>query len=123
MDFSDFTIEDRYEMMKKRQAYFAELASKSDSFKDFFERNDEWLAIVGVELFPGNDETPNDYIALRIQLDYTDYETYHIIKTPDGRLTASQVIWWQDNFCCNSLRNVITGNDNSEEEDIIKEYD
>ena len=27
MYFSDFTIEDRYEMMKKRQAYFAELAS------------------------------------------------------------------------------------------------
>ena len=68
--------------------------------------------IEGVDI--GCDES---YLSLRIQLDYTDYETYHIINGEDGHLTVSDIIWWQDLYCANSILNIQTG-DSADEEDI-----
>lgn len=72
---------------------------------------------MGIELYQ---ENPS-YLSLRIQLDYQDYETYHIVKGDDGKLTVSDIIWWQDLYCANSVLNISTG-ENADEEDIPQSY-
>ncbi len=93
----------RIEMMRKRQAYFSAVAEEYTSFADFIRMQDFWLAIMGIQL-----TEYEDHIELYIQLDLTEYEQYYVIKTPDDNLTVSDVIQWQDNYCCNSLLNVNT---------------
>lgn len=115
MNFDVMTSEERLEMQRKRYAYFKEIAEKYNSFQSFIKDNDEKFAIVGIEL-NGDEESASLYI----QLNYTDYELYHIIQLPSGQLTCSPVIWYQDEYCCNSLRNVVAGEDIDDEEEIWK---
>ena len=115
MDLVDMTSEERLEMQRKRYAYFKEIANKYNSVKDFIKDNDEKFAIVGIELNGGEESA-----SLYLQLSYTEYEQYHIIRMPSGQLTCSHIIWYQDDFCANSLRNVVTGVDVADMEDIDK---
>lgn len=106
-------MEKRLKMMRERQAYFSAVSDEYESFEEFIKTQKIWLDIMGIELYQENPL----YLSLRIQLDYTDYETYHIIKNDDGKLTVSDIIWWQDLYCANSLLNISTG-ENADEEDI-----
>ena len=115
MDLEVMTSEQRLEMQRKRYAYFKEIANKYNSIRDFIKDNDEKFAIVGIELNGGEDSA-----SIYLQLNYTEYEQYHIIQMPSGQLTCSHIIWYQDDFCANSLRNVVTGVDVDDVEDIDK---
>ena len=53
--------------------------------------------------------------------DFTEYEQYYIIKSDEGTLTVSDIIMWQDDYCCNSWMNISTGKD-ADEEDIPRCY-
>ena len=86
------------------------------SFADFIKAQDMWLALMGVEL-----TEYSKYITLYIQLDFTEYEQYYIIKSDEGTLTVSDIIMWQDDYCCNSWMNISTGKD-ADEEDIPRCY-
>ena len=105
---------DRFEMMRKRQAYFSAVAEEYTSFADYIKAQDMWLAIMGIEL---TEQT--NFLQLHIQLDFVEYEDYFIIKTPEGTLTVSDIILWQDEVCCNSYLNISTG-ERADEEDIFK---
>lgn len=106
-------MEKRLKMMRERQAYFSAVAEEYDTFEEFIKLQKMWLDIIGIELYQENPL----YLSLRIQLNYTDYETYHIIKGDDGKLTVSDVIWRQDLYCANSVMNISTGK-SADEEDI-----
>lgn len=110
-------MEKRLKMMRERQAYFSAIAEEYENFEEFIKTQKMWLDIMGIELYQENPL----YLSLRIQLDYTDYETYHIIKGDNGKLTVSDVIWWQDLYCANSVMNISTG-ENADEEDIPRCY-
>ena len=110
-------MDKRLRMMRERQAYFSAIAEEYESFEEFTDTQKMWLDIMGIDLYQ---ENPS-YLSLRIQLDYQDYETYHIIKGEDGKLTVSDVIWWQDLYCANSVLNISTG-ENADEEDIPRCY-
>lgn len=110
-------MDKRLKMMRERQAYFSAVADEYDSFEEFVKTQKMWLDIMGIELYQ---ENPS-YLSLRIQLDYQDYETYHIVKGDDGKLTVSDIIWWQDLYCANSVLNISTG-ENADEEDIPQSY-
>lgn len=107
----------RLEMMRKRQAYFSAVAEEYESFDEFIRTQKDWLEIFGIEL----SQDDESYLSLRIQLDCTDYETYHIINGEIGHLTVSDIIWWQDLYCANSVLNISTGED-ADEEDIPRCY-
>lgn len=116
--FRDSMVEElkkRLEMMRKRQAYFSAVADEYESLEEFIKTQKEWLELLGIELYQ---ENPS-YLSLRIQLDFTDYETYHIIYGDNGHLTVSDIIWWQDLYCANSIMNIQTGV-HADEEDITK---
>lgn len=106
-------LKKRLDMMRKRQAYFSAVAEEYESFDEFTGTQKDWLEILGIELFQDNES----YLSLRIQLDYTDYETYHIINGEDGHLTVSDIIWWQDLYSAYNLLNIQTG-ESADEEDI-----
>lgn len=110
-------MDKRLKMMRERQAYFSAVAYEYDSFEEFIKTQKMWLDIMGIELYQ---ENPS-YLSLRIQLDFQYYETYHIIKGEDGKLTISDIIWWQDLYCANSVLNISTG-ENADEEDIPQCY-
>lgn len=110
-------MDKRLRMMRERQAYFSAIAEEYESFEEFTNTQKMWLDIMGIDLYQ---ENPS-YLSFRIQLDYQDYETYHIIKGEDGKLTVSDVIWWQDLYCANSVLNISTG-ENADEEDIPRCY-
>lgn len=108
-------LKKRLEMMRKRQAYFSAVADEYESLEEFTKTQKEWLELLGIELYQ---ENPS-YLSLRIQLDFTDYETYHIVYGDNGHLTVSDIIWWQDLYCANSIMNIQTGV-HADEEDITK---
>ena len=108
-------LKKRLEMMRKRQAYFSAVADEYESLEEFTKTQTEWLDLLGIELYQ---ENPS-YLSLRIQLDFTDYETYHIIYGDNGHFTVSDIIWWQDLYCANSIMNIQTGV-HADEEDITK---
>lgn len=110
-------MEKRLKMMRERQAYFSAVAEEYETFEEFTKTQKMWLDIMGIELY----QEDSLYLSLRIQFDYTDYETYHIIKGDDGKLTVSDIIWWQDLYCANSLLNISTG-EHADEEDIPRCY-
>ena len=110
-------MEERLKMMRERQAYFSAVAEEYETFEEFTKKQKMWLDIMGIELYQENPF----YLSLRIQLDYTDYETYHIVKGNDGKLTVSDIIMWQDLYCANSFLNISTGV-NADEEDIPRCY-
>ena len=84
----DEEMEKRLKMIRERQAYFSAVAEECETFDDFIKAQKMWLDIMGIELYQENPL----YLSLRIQLDYTDYETYHIVKGNDGKLTVSDII-------------------------------
>ena len=108
-------LKERLGMMRKRQAYFSAVAEEYESFDEFIRTQKDWFEIFGIELSQDNES----YLSLRIQLDFTDYETYHIIYGDNGHLTVSDIIWWQDLYCANSIMNIQTGV-HADEEDITK---
>ena len=117
MDSEILMSEQRLEMQRKRVAYFKEIAEKYNSIQEFINDNEEKFAILGIELSGGNKSA-----SLYIQLDYIDYEQYHIIQKPSGQLTCSHIIWFKDILCENSLWNPISGKYVYDEDDIWKEY-
>lgn len=104
--------EERIEMIRRRQAYFSAIAEEYSSFEDFIKTQDYWLAIMGIQL---TEQT--DRLELYIQLDFADYERYYVIKTPEGNLTISEIVEWNDEYCCNSWLKISTG-ERAYEEDI-----
>ena len=108
-------LKKRLEMMRKRQVYFSAVADEYEFLEEFAKTQTEWLELLGIELYQENPL----YLSLRIQLDFTDYETYQIIYGDNGHLTVSDIIWWQDLYCANSLLNIQTG-EHADEENITK---
>ena len=113
MEFS-MNESERTFLMKKRQAYFSCLAEKFSSFDDFIKANDLWFAIMGVELIK-----THNYLTIHIQLNFTEYEDYFVIQVEENRLTVSNIIGWQDNYCCNNYLNLKTM-EQADKEDIPK---
>ena len=91
-------LEKRLEIMRKRQAYFSAVAEEYESFDEFIRTQKDWFEIFGIELSKDN-------------------ETYHIVNGDNGYLTVSDIIWWQDLYCANSLMNIQT-EESADEEDI-----
>ena len=108
MDLSRLKPEERYEMMRKRHAYFTDLASSYTSFSEFRKEQDMFFAIMGVELYDADDNNPQDYMAINIELGMSDYETYFLVKDADGHLVCSHIIMWQDDYCANSYLNIMS---------------
>lgn len=104
MNLLNMNFEERLAMMRKRQAFLSQFTEGCSTFEDFIKANDEKLAIMGIELKhnPGNDH----HITLWIQLDYTDYEAYHVVHAVEGGLEISNIIWWQDDYCANDLMDI-----------------
>lgn len=99
--------------LRKRHAGFTEIVKPYTSFDDFMHDWSDKMTLFGVEVDQGPDS-----ISLRIQIDYTDYEQYHVIMGKDGHLAVSSAVWWQDLFA-NTLTNIFTG-ENVDIEDIVK---
>ncbi len=78
---------DRLDMMRRRQAYFSAIAEEYTSFTDFIQAHDMWLAIMGIEL-----TDCVSYLKLYIQLDFSEYEEYFIVKDDEGRLTVWDIV-------------------------------
>ncbi len=110
----EFSKSERTFLMKKRQAYFSCLAEKFSSFNDFIKANDFWFAMMGVELTKGD-----NYLTIHIPLDFLDYEDYFVIQVEESKLTVSNIIAWQDNYCRNSCLNLKTMEE-ADEDDIPK---
>lgn len=101
MDVACMPYEERYEMMRKRHAFLCDIVKPYSSLVELAHDKDEWFAMLGIEMYPCE-----KYIALYIQLDYTEYEEYFIIPGKDGHLTVSEVIMWQDECCANTYLNI-----------------
>ncbi len=113
MDLVDMSLDERYEMMRKRHLFLDEIVRQYSSLEDLKKDKDVFFAIIGIEL-----TLNNDYISLYISLGFNEYETYHVISRENGRLTISEVIWWQDPYCFNDVINIFT-EESVEREDII----
>jgi len=98
--------------MRQRHAGFMEIVKEYTSFSDFLHDWENLMTLFGTEVYAGSDG-----VDLRIQIDYTDYEEYHVIMGKDGHLTMSAAAWWQNECCANELTNIFTG-DKVEIEDI-----
>ncbi len=116
MDLTVMSTEERIEMARERQAYFSAVAEEYTSFADFKKTQDHWVAIMGIQLTEYEDR-----LELYLQLDFTEYEQYYVIKTPEGNLTVSDIILWQYEVCCNNWLNITTG-ERAYEEDISRCY-
>lgn len=90
--------------MRQRHAGFMEIVKEYTSFSDFLHDWEDLMTLFGTEVYAGSDG-----IDLRIQIDYTDYEEYHVIMGKDGHLTMSAAVWWQNEKCANELTNIFTG--------------
>lgn len=120
MDLTDMTREERREIMAKRYEFFSEMAAQCMTLEEFKEKFDLKLAIMGIELLE-RDDTQENYLALRVQLDYSDYEMYHLLQLPEHKLAISHIIWWQDPYCFNDTINLFTG-ESVDEKEIPKQY-
>jgi len=116
MNLVDMSKEERIDMMRKRQAYFSAIAEEYTSLADFIKDQDLWLAIMGIQLTEYDER-----LELCIQLDFTDYEQYYVIKTPEGNLTISDIILRKDEVCSNRWLNIST-EESADEEDISRCY-
>ncbi|MCM1142145.1 MAG: hypothetical protein NC453_26545 [Muribaculum sp.] len=115
MDLVDMTKDERLSMMRQRQAYFSAIAEEFNSFTDFIKEQDLWLAIMGIQLTEFENR-----LELYMQLNFTEYEQYYVIKTREGKLTVSDIILW-NGYCYNSWLNISTG-EQADEEDILIFY-
>lgn len=102
----------RKAIMLKRRAYFTSLIGKTQTLKEFYEKNSELALLWGAEMsFMDNQQGEVEGIALYIQLDYSDYECYYIYSK-DGKLQVSDTISWQNEVCANEDWNIISDFDN-----------
>lgn len=95
---------DRLEMMRRRHAYFSAVAEEYGSFTDFIKAQDMWLSIMGIGL-----TDCGHYLKLHIQLSSSQYEEYYVTLEDNEYLTVSEIIRWNDDYCCTGYINVITG--------------
>lgn len=114
MDLTDIRLEERYEMMRKRHSFFRKIVKFYSSFDQLIRDRGEWFATLGIKL-----THEEKYVSIYMQLDYTDYEIYHIIPDHKGMLTVSNIILWQHPYCYNELLNIFTTLEEVEEEDIL----
>lgn len=90
--------------MRHRHTGFMEIVKEYTSFDDFLRDWEYLMTLFGTEVYEGS-----DCISLRIQIDDTDYEEYHVIMGRSGHLTMSAAAWWQNDCCANELTNIFTG--------------
>ncbi len=90
--------------LRQRHAGFLAIVREYTSFEDFLRDWEDLMTLFGTEVDAGSDR-----VDLRIQIDYTDYEEYHVIMGQDGHLTMSAAAWWQNECCANELINIFTG--------------
>lgn len=109
---------DRFALMRKRHKFLHDMAKTYTSLEEFAEEKDEWFALVGDEL-----TLCNNIISIDMWLDYGEYETYYIIPDGKGRLTVSEIIMWQDNYCSNSTMNIFTLKSADDEEILSSIHD
>lgn len=116
MDLIDMSFEERYAMMRKRHVFLEELVKQYTSLDDLAKDKDEWFAIIGIEL-----THDGKYISLYMSLGFKEYETHHVIPGKNGKLTVSEVIWWEDPYCFNNVINIFTKK-SVDEEDILTSF-
>lgn len=98
------TDEERIALMRKRYAFFSEMVKGYTDIHTFFIENDERFAIMGMELSEGD-----NYLTIYIQLDFTEYEYYHIVVDSQGRLVVENNVTW-DYRCATSEVDIFTDN-------------
>lgn len=81
MDLTCMTNEQRHEMIGKRIAFIQETVNGYSALEDYARDNDEWFAILGINL-----QRHDDYLSLFFYLDPFDEEVYHVSAAEDGRL-------------------------------------
>lgn len=113
MDFIDMTNTERFAWMRKRHKFIHDMVKIYTSLEDFAKEKDEWFALVGDNLSLGE-----EFAIIDMFLDYGEYETYFIIPDGCGHLTVSEVLLWQDDWCCTSFMNIFTLK-NVDEEEIL----
>lgn len=102
MDLTDMTSEERLLWMRKRHAHFTGIVKDYTSFSEFIEDWDEKLALWGIEL-----RNQGEYLTLYMQLDFSEYESYHVIMGNNGHLAVSSCVWFEE-YCANTLMNIFT---------------
>lgn len=115
MDLVCMSDKELFEWRRKRHAHFTSIVKDYTSFDDFVKDWDEKMALWGIEV-----TKEENYVSLRMQFDFSDYECYHVIMGPDGHLAMSGVIWCEE-LCANMLVNIFTEN-YVDEEDITTTY-
>ena len=115
MDLICMSEKELFELRRKRHAHFTGIVKDYTSFDDFVKDWDEKMALWGIELTKWE-----NYISLRMQFDFSEYECYHVIMGPDNHLAMSAVIWCEES-CANTLVDVFTG-DYMDTEDITTTY-
>lgn len=109
--------QERSAMMRKRHAYFSTLVAPYSSIEEFARDKEEWFALMGMDFSVGEKGA-----SIYIQLDYAEYEQYHIVLDANGKPVVSHVIWWQHPvYCCNEVFNIFTQK-SVDEEDIYTSY-
>lgn len=103
MDLIDMSNNERYDMMRKRHAFLNTLVSSYTSIDEFVRDKEHWFAMLGTDLC-----LCNEYAYIYMWLDYSEYEMYFVIPGNDGRITVSEVIRWQDNYCANTYLNIFS---------------
>ncbi len=98
--------------MRLRHAGFMEIVKEYTSFEAFLRDWEDLMTLFGTEVY-----AESDRIDLRIQIDCTEYEEYHVIMGKNGHLTMSAAVWWQNERCANEHTNLFTGEE-VESEDI-----
>ena len=91
--------------LRKRHAGFTKIVKDYTSFDDFMNDWYEKMTLFGTDVNQG----PNG-ISLRIQIDYTDYEEYHVIMGEDGHLDMDPEVEWEW-LCASRLTNIFSGED------------
>lgn len=100
-------------MMRRRHDMFTGIVENYTSFADFLRDWRELLTLLGLEI-----KECDQYVSLYMQLDFTDYEQYHVIMGRDGHLAISSSAWCEM-YCANILINIFTGA-GVDGEDIVK---
>ena len=113
MELVDISNEERLLWMRKRHAHFTGIVKDYSSFEEYINDWDEKLALWGIEL-----SNRGAYLTLYMQLDFTEYESYHVIMGGNGHLAISSCVYFED-YCANTLMDIFT-EEYVDEEDIVK---
>ena len=112
MELVDMSNKDRLLWMRNHHAHFTGIVKDYTSFMEFINDWDEKLALWGIEL-----SNHGIYLTLYIQLDFSEYESYHVIMGSNGHLAISSCVWFEE-YCANTLMNIFT-EEYMNEEDIV----